>query len=195
MSNVVKYGLIAAAIGGVYLYGQFGDKSSAADIDLNVVLDVTSDTIYSYQERLGDTSKLDEDEAFAGLAKALEEGYNSAVPALHPEAIGVNARQDASLLAYQDTNANRSMDDGEPALFLIEIDGDQQRIIATGGNGEVKDHSFSGTSLLAGYMIGSMLGRQRAAGVSSQSLANKKPVSARTAAKARAGSGSHSRGK
>lgn len=89
------------------------------------------------------------------------------------------------------------MDQNEDALFLIEVDGENSRVIATSRSGAVNDHHFSGTSLLAGYLIGSMLSRQSAAGVNKSALANKQPVTAKAAAsaRARAGSGSHSSGK
>ena len=132
---------------------------------------------------------------FVGLAQRLETSYNSVQPPLHSTNISVVPRKDASLLAYEDKNANKDVDDGENALFLIEIAGEKSRIIATSRSGAVNDHHFSGTSLLAGYLIGSMLSRQRAAGVNSKQLASKQPVTAKAAARARAGSGSHSRGK
>ncbi len=87
------------------------------------------------------------------------------------------------------------LDDKEDLLFKIEIDGENARIIASSSSGAINEHNFSGTGLLTGYLIGSMLSRQGRAGVNTQALASKKPVTAATAARARAGSGSHSKGK
>ncbi|SMF61133.1 hypothetical protein SAMN02745866_03968 [Alteromonadaceae bacterium Bs31] len=198
MKSLIQYGLIAAVVGGYFLYSQFGGQSyTEDDIDLNAVLDVTVDTIYSFQESLDgqDQETLDEDNTFVEFSEVLQENYNSATPALHTASIGVMPRNDASLLAYEDVNQNNEMEESEPALFLVEIDGERSRVIASSRSGAVNDHHFSGTGLLAGYLIGSMMSRQRMAGVSSSSLANKKPITARAAAKARAGSGSHSKGK
>ncbi|WP_185234280.1 hypothetical protein [Teredinibacter franksiae] len=198
MNDLVKYGLIAAAIGGFYLYSEFGGQSyTEDDIDLDAVLDVTVDSIYAFQGTLDgvDHESLDADDTFLEFAAELQDNYNAAVPVLHTAAIGVAPGSDASLLAYEDLNANSIMDEGEDALFLVEIDGEQSRVIASSRSGAVNDHHFSGTGLLAGYLIGSMMSRQRMAGVTSSSLAQKKPVTARAAAKARAGSGSHSKGK
>jgi hypothetical protein len=198
MNDLVKYGLIAAAIGGFYLYSEFGGQSyTEDDIDLDAVLDVTVDSIYAFQGTLDgvDQESLDADDTFLEFAAELQDNYNAAVPVLHTAAIGVAPGSDASLLAYEDLNANSTMDEGEDALFLVEIDGEQSRVIASSRSGAVNDHHFSGTGLLAGYLIGSMMSRQRMAGVTSSSLAQKKPVTARAAAKARAGSGSHSKGK
>ena len=130
-----------------------------------------------------------------GFSKTLQANYNRAQPALYPGTIGVIPQSDASLLAYDDANFSQSYDEGEAKLFLIEIDGENSRIVASGRNGAVNDHHFSGTGLLTGYLIGSMLSRQRMAGVNPSKLANKKPATAKSAAKSRAGSGSHAKGK
>ena len=116
-------------------------------------------------------------------------------PPLHTAPITVVPRGDASLLAYEEKTGNTQMDEGDDALFLIEVDGENSRIIATSRSGAVNDHHISGTGLLAGYLLGSMLTRQRGAGVTSKSLASKQPRTAQQAARSRAGSGSHSRGK
>jgi len=198
MSNtVIKYGLIAAVLGGVYFFSNnsgTGTSYIEDDIDLNLALDITVDTLHAYDESMGG-QKPEGDAAFLGFAEELGTNYNLAQPPLYKSQIGVSPQQDASLLAFSDTNMNRTLDEGEEALFKIEIDGEQSRIIASSRSGEVNDHHFSGTSLLTGYLIGSMLSRQRSAGVTSKQLASKKPMTAKAAARSRAGSGSHSSGK
>lgn len=239
MNNFAKYGLIAAVIAGVYFFSNSNDTNSVKDdIDLNLVLDVTVDTLHAYQEKLDgpgsdgqspisqsnpdsqtnpdshssllvteatdpeeaavkpeSADTRDADAAFIGFAEALAVNYNKSQPAIYTGNIGVSPQTNASLVAFSDPNSNAEFDSDEEALFMIEIDGEKARIIASSRSGAVKDHSFSGTSLLAGYLIGSMLSRQRAAGVDPKSLSAKQPVTAGAAAKARAGSGSHSRGK
>ncbi len=198
MKSLIQYGLIALVVGGYFLYNQYGGQSYTEDeIDLNAVLDVTVDTIYSFQESLDgqDQESLDADNTFVEFSETLQTSYNSATPALFTGPIGVMPRNDASLLAYEDANQNGEMEEAEDALFLVEIDGERSRVIASSRSGAVNDHHFSGTGLLAGYLIGSMMSRQRMAGVTSSSLASKQPITARAAAKARAGSGSHSKGK
>jgi len=196
MSNtVIKYGLIAAVIGGIYLFSNNSGTSYVEDdIDLNLALDITVDTLHAYDESMGE-QKPEGDAAFLGFAEQLGTNYNLAQPPLYKSQIGVSPQADASLLAFSDTNMNRALDEGEEALFKIEIDGEQSRIIASSRSGAVNDHHFSGTSLLTGYLIGSMLSRQRGAGVTSKQLASKKPMTAKAAARSRAGSGSHSSGK
>ncbi len=198
--SIVKYVVIAAVIGGIYFSDRGGEDNYVEDdIDLNRVLDVTVDTLYTYQKKLDSAQgEPDADQAFLGFAEDLATDYNKAQPVIYDGTIGVMPQNDASLLAYDDANLNNDYDEGESLLFKIEIDGEKARIIASSRSGAVNDHSFSGTSLLAGYLIGSMLSRQSAAGVSSKSLANKKTVSSKQAAanaRARAGSGSHSKGK
>jgi hypothetical protein len=197
MSNtVIKYGLMAAVLGGVYLYSSNNSSPSFVEeeIDLNLALDITVDTLHSYSDSLGD-QKPEGDAAFLGFAETLGTNYNLAQPPLYKEQIGVSPEADASLMAFSDTNMNRTWEDGEAILFKIEIDGEQSRIIASSNSGAVNEHHFSGTSLLAGYLIGSMMSRQRGAGVTSKQLASKKPISSQAAARTRAGSGSHSTGK
>jgi hypothetical protein len=197
MSNtVIKYGLMAAVLGGVYLYSSNNSSPSFVEeeIDLNLALDITVDTLHSYSDSLGD-QKPEGDAAFLGFAETLGTNYNLAQPPLYKEQIGVSPQADASLMAFSDTNMNRTWEDGEAILFKIEIDGEQSRIIASSNSGAVNEHHFSGTSLLAGYLIGSMMSRQRGAGVTSKQLASKKPISSQAAARTRSGSGSHSTGK
>lgn len=192
--SIIKYGLIAAVIGWIYFSNSSSDTDYAKDeIDLNLVLDVTVETLHTVSENTPQDA--DADQAFIGLADALAVDYNKSQPAIYTSEIGVSPQVDSSLLAFADENNNKTLDENEVALFKIEIDGENARIIASSRSGAVNDHHFSGTGLIAGYLIGSMLTRQRAAGVSAKSLANKKTVTSRAAAKARAGSGSHSKGK
>lgn len=200
MNSILKYGLIAAIVGGFFLYSEYGSDGldySEEDVDLNAVLDVTIDTIHAYQKELGvaPQDELNADNVFIEFAGRLETSYNAATPALHSTRIGVSPLKDASVVAYEDPDNNREMGENEDALFIVEIDGENSRVIASSRSGAVNDHSFSGTGLLAGYLIGSMLSRQRVAGVDSKKLAGKKPITASAAARSRAGSGSHSRGK
>ncbi len=167
----------------------------ANDIDLNQVLDVTVETIYAFEENhpeLTGTQDSDPDGAFFQFSEDLAANYNAATPALYEgKQIGVIPQEDASLIAFDDTNGNADYDEGEDALYLIEVDGENSRVIATSRSGEVNDSRISGTGLLTGMLIGSMLSRQRASGANP---ASKKTQTAKQA-RSRAGSGSHSRGK
>ncbi len=198
MGNIAKYGIIAAVLAGFYFYSNSNTSDYVEDdIDLNAVLDVTVDTIYRYEDKMkvqGEGS-VDSDAAFVGFTEELGVNLNNALPAIYPGKIGISPQNDASVYAFDDKNANKIADEGELGLFIIEIDGENSRVIASSQSGAVNDHHFSGSGILTGLLIGSMLNRQRGAGVNSKSLAGKKPVTAKAAARARAGSGSHSKGK
>ena len=125
----------------------------------------------------------------------LASNYNRAQPALYDKTIGTSPQQDASVLAFEDTNQNQALDEGE------------KRFISRWGRWwetlelllQTKAARLTNTALVAPaysqvFLLGSMLNRQRASGASAK-VASKKPVTASQAARARAGSGSHSRGK
>ncbi len=195
MNNLIRYVPIAL-IAGYFLYNSFSSNDYVADdLDLNQVLDITVETIYAFE---GNNPSLDvnqegnEDAAFVKFSEDLETNYNAATPAIYQERITVAPQQDASLIAFVDADANGSFDSGDEGLYLIEIDGENSRVIATSGSGAVNDTRISGTGLLTGMLIGSMLSRQRASGANP---ASKKTQTAKQAARSRAGSGSHSRGK
>jgi len=201
MGNVGKYVMIGLVVAGIYFYSQSNTSEYVEDdIDLNAVLDVTVDTIYSYEDSIKDqgdysVDSVDSDAAFMGFAEELRINLNNAQPVIYTGQIGISPQNDASVYAFDDKNANKIADEGELGLFVIEIDGENSRVIASSQSGAVNDHHFSGTGILTGLLIGSMLNRQRGAGVNTKNLASKKPVTAKAAARSRAGSGSHSRGK
>lgn len=197
MKYLAKYWFVIAiaAFVGYSVLSNDGDNYVEDDIDLNKVLDVTVETLYQFNDATEAQAESDRnaDAAFIGFAEALEVNYNAAEPVIYAERISVQPNADSSLMAYVEKNGNAEYDSGsEEALFLIEIDGENARIIASSRSGAINDHRFSGTGLLAGYLVGSMLTRQRAAGASP---AHKTTRTAAQAARARAGSGSHSRGK
>jgi len=189
MKLISKSAIIGAAALTTILVGC---GPSEPELDLSAVLDVTANTLDTYAASLGDGTDIDPDDALIGLANELGTSYSAADPALYTGPVAVAAQADASLLAVHDANNNQEADMDEDPLWMIEIDGENSRLIATSKNGAIGEHRFSGTGLLAGYLIGSMLTRQRAAGANPSS---KQPRTAKQAARARAGSGSHSKGK
>ena len=168
--------------------------SSQVPPDLDKILDITSNTLLEFQDN---EAELKEEEAMKAFVAQLEQNLNSSNPVVHQGTIGIQLKEDGSLLGYDNPNNNEIKDSGESELFTIEIDSEKNRLIATDISGTSRDHHFSGTGLLAGLLIGHLLSRQRAAGVNPKSLANKTvtPKSSYQNARSRAGSGSHSRGK
>jgi len=195
MSNLIRY-LPIALIAGYFIYVNFSGPSYVEDdLDLNQVLDITVETIYAFEDKhpeLVGSEENSENGAFVQFSEDLAVNYNAATPAIYEGQIGVIPQQDASLLAFVDSDTNGNFDDGEDALYMIEVDGENSRVIATSRSGAVNDSRISGTGLLTGMLIGSMLSRQRASGANP---ASKKTQTAKQAARSRAGSGSHSRGK
>lgn len=210
MKKLLFYGVVIAVGAGIYLSSSNNssnkgstpkDSLVVSDIDLNRVLDITLNTIERVDAQSADLAG----DLYAGeklffiLANELSNSYSSATPKLDKQtngAIGVQPNSDGSLLAFQDENTNGNWDQevgNEDPIFLIEIDGQNSRIIATSRIGEVNQAGFSGSGFLTGMLIGNMLNRQSRAG-QTQAVSNKKPVSARQA-RARAGSGSYRVGK
>jgi len=158
MKILEKLSLVSVVATSVLLVGC---GPSTPDIDLAAVLDVTADTLESYQATV--TQDTDPDAMFLGLADELGRDYSAAEPALHSKAVVVLPQNDSSLLAIEDANNNQQADENEDPLWLIEIDGENSRLIATSKSGA--------------------------------NPANKQTRTAKQAARSRAGSGSHSKGK
>ncbi len=141
--------------------------------DLGQVLDRTEFTIVKYQEYLegqGITeASPDQVEEFRGF---LVEVLN-ADPKFYEETMGLNILQDAKFLGYADANANGQQDTGEGDLFTVEIDEENRRLIATDMTGNSTGLRFSGAGFIAGAIIGNMIARQRAAGVTPASFNNR----------------------
>lgn len=202
MNNKLKFTAMTFAT--IFAFGC--SSPDIHDIDLKQALNITVNSIYTFEEQYGETfstaaaqegnQEQASVEAFLNFSDFLQSEYNQAEPRLDDFSVGVWPQTDASLIAFSDINQNGEWDDaaGENALFMIEIDGENSRVIATSNSGAVDEYRVSGSGFLAGYLIGSLLTRQRVAGVNTSNLATKKPITA-AAARSRAGSGSYSRGK
>ena len=230
--------ILVIAVIGVVLYFVFAPSDNgtgaAPGIDLERVLDITADTLLRDDSEVppqndsransaadattgGDAAKEADAAAVAASTVALHDfrnqlqvAYNGAQPPLYSQPLGVAIDKDGKIVGYANPNVNTVQDSGEKTLFTIEVDGEKQRLIATDTSGQARDHGFSGSGLLTGMLIGSLLSRQSSAGIRPSSLANRKVSSssnyraARSAAASRAsaasarsrsGSGSHRSGK
>lgn len=90
----------------------------------------------------------------------------------------MDIQSDATFIGYADTNNNGVKDCDEGDIFTLEIDEENQRLIATDVAGNSTGLRFSGTGFVAGMLIGSLINRQRATGVSKSSF-NHRSVSSR----------------
>ncbi|MGF1455256.1 MAG: hypothetical protein ACFB6R_07745 [Alphaproteobacteria bacterium] len=176
--------------------------------DLTKVVERTETAMTEYQDYLTrngiEEAGPDELQQFETV---LVDSINSD-PRFYGNPIGVDVAQDGSVDGFKDTNANNEQDYGENALFKIEIDSANQRMIVTDlTTGNATGFPFMGaaTGFLAGALIGNLLSRQRSAGIQPSSFNNRSVQSpsqyanqrsaAQSQARSRARSGGPSRGK
>lgn len=184
----ILFALVAVVLVNMFLTGG-GTSESTAQLDR--VLGVASATAGDFES----TPDVNEDNAMDKFAIKFNDDLNAAQPPIHPTTLGTRARENGSLLSFDDLNANGKQDPGEDSLFMTEVDAENNKLIATNQE-ESRNSGFSGSGLLMGYMIGSMLSRQRATGTNpaARKTTAKGTRSAR-GARSRSRSGSHSRGK
>jgi hypothetical protein len=199
-----KYLLICAVIfGAIVLFNDDSPKEAnapiASSVDLNRVLDITLSEIEDFERAFGvmfesSDSSDSSDQALFMFAESLQVSYNEAIPALHSLPVAVAPLVDASLMVAEDLNRDGVVQDDEGNVWIVEIDGENSRIIATSWQGEVRESGFSGSGFLAGYLISSMLGRQSIHG-DPKAVARTQTRAPQQNVRARAGSGSHRSGK
>ena len=135
------------------------DQKKSATADLDRVLGVASDSMTKFEG----TEDVNKDNVMDKFSSAYQSNLNSAQPPLLPGTIGVTPDKDGSLLSFEDKNNNNIQDEGEKDLFKLEVDSENNRLVASSEE-EVRESGFSGSGLLMGMLIGNMLSRQRATG-------------------------------
>jgi hypothetical protein len=185
-------------------------NESVEVVDLNRVLDVMVDTLDQTQAKMGSEFQGNSEDPevrqqFMDNFNVLyAENLNAAK--LMSQPIGTSVQSDGSISGFIDPNQNMTMDGSEKQIFIVEIDSERNRLIATDTqHGYHRDHGFSMAGLATGMLIGHLLSRQRAAGISSSRFSNMNMSpknyhssalqSAKSSARAKAGSGSFSLGK
>lgn len=170
---VVKYGLIGLAIVGYLGYTSLqGSKPQAAD--LGSVLDRTDYALTNYQVSNADETV---DEAEMELFTGFMTDVMNAEQAFYAKPIGMTLGSDAVFTGFEDTNANRVRDDGEENIFTVEVDVENERLIATDVSGNSVHHRYSGSGLVTGLLIGRLLSRQSASGIRRGSFNNRRTTS------------------
>lgn len=191
-------------------------KKKAEVIDLNKVLDIMTATLdelketpvegvdinpASIQPIYNEDQKAEYTDIFVqAFAKKLNEAN------LMSTTIGVGMLNDGSVEGFVDANNNGSKDYSEKQLFTVEIDSERNRLIATDTQHQYRrDSHYRPSGLFMGYFLGSMLGRQMGAGITSSRYSNmrmnrpdyhKSAVNKATrSARARSSSGSFRSGK
>lgn len=169
--QIKSFGVIAiiAVVG----YSIFSSSSKEQTADLGQVLDRTEFTLVRYQEYLGEQGITEiNDEQMKEFTSVLTEVMNSE-PRFYGKPLGMEIQSDAVFLGYADANANGVQDEGEGKVFTVEIDEANNRLIATDVAGNSSGLRFSGTGFLAGALLGSLINRQRGAGIKANSFNNR----------------------
>ena len=185
--------LIAAAF-----FGRMNGGTQTAD--LGQALDRTEKGLNRYAAYIErqDLDKLSPREI--GELNAILTQEMNAPQRFYGTTIGVAMTQAASFLAYADKNSNRIMEQGEGQIFKIEIDNENRRLIATDMSGNATHSRISGSGFFTGMLIGSLMDRQRSAGIAPGSFNDRKSTPrssyrAPTSARMRARSGGIAGGK
>jgi len=77
--------------------------------------------------------------------------------------VGVSMTAGGEIIGFKDPNQNMIQDLDETKEFSVTIDPANNRLVASDNNGYHRPHSygFSPGGMMMGYMLGSMMGRQR----------------------------------
>ena len=77
--------------------------------------------------------------------------------------LGVSMAPGGEIIGFQDPNQNMVQDMGESKEFSVTIDVANSRLVASDNHGYHRPHGygFSPGGMMMGYMLGSMMGRQR----------------------------------
>ena len=142
-------------------------------VDLGQVLDRTEMAIngfqsYAEQEGVEELSNADM-QTFRSFLGGV---YNSE-PRFYDRPMGVSLEEDGSFLGFVDANMNDVQDAGEDDLFTVEIDAENERLIATDMAGQSSGLRFSSGGFLTGLIVGRMLSRQSSAGIARGSFNNR----------------------
>ncbi len=97
----------------------------------------------------------------------------NALPLLSGTHVTVLEMPDGALGGFDDANKDGAKDAAENTLFTLEIDSERSRLIATDTqHGYRRDGTYRGGGFITGMLIGSMMNRQSAAGITSARYAN-----------------------
>ncbi len=177
--NVVIVGVILFGVYAVFLSGPSGPQTA----DLGEVLDRTEFAVTQFEGFAQENQVKTLDDAQMGQFTEFLTLVLNSDPRFYDKTLGMELQPDASFIGFADDNADMVRDAAEAKLFTLEIDGENQRLIATDETGTGAHRGFSGTGLLAGVLLGNLLSRQSAAGVQPGAF-NNRQTTARSAYKA-----------
>ncbi|MBV1866319.1 MAG: hypothetical protein KUG69_00205 [Marinosulfonomonas sp.] len=187
-----KYKGILVIFGLVLAYFMFFGSSKVQTADLGQVLDRTDFALKSYQEHATEQGFAEiGDEQMAEFTEFYTAVLNSD-PQFYDGTLGLTVQEDASFLGFADANANGIQDEKEGKVFTVEVDSENERLIATDVSGNSTGLRLSGSGFLTGMLIGNLISRQGRAGVRPGSF-NSRAVGSRTSYKAPSSARSSSR--
>lgn len=167
----IIYGVIGIAVLG-FLFSEQGGTSKPK-INLTEVLNRSTIAMERFDKYLKENNiEKATDQHLEQLNTFIQKVMN-ADPQLHEGQIAMRLGKDAKFSGVDDANGDGTADTDESLLFTVELDEQNKRMIATDFTGTGTHRGFSGMGFIAGALIGSMLGRQRAAGVTPSSFANR----------------------
>lgn len=180
------------AVGGFVAYSVLVADRSGQSADLGQVLDRTVYALETYDGYMKENQIADFGENdMAEFTEFYAEVMN-VDPRFYGETLGLAYTRKASFVGYADANENGVRDEAEDDVFTVEIDSANNRLIATDATGAASDYHFSGAGVMAGVLLGSMINRQRRAGVAPNSF-NSRVTTPRSAYSAPASARSRSR--
>ena len=171
--------------------GSDNRNTSSLD-DLNKALDVASSTMDTFE---GNGDKVNKDNAMDVFSSDYASNLNKDQALAHLAPMGVKPEADGSFTSYADTNNNQIKDADEKSLFKLEVDAENNRLIASSENGVSEQPRMGmGTGFLMGMLMSNMMSRQRATGAN-PAARKATPRRAAPSARSKSGSGSHASGK
>jgi len=168
-------------------------------LDINGVMDRTIDAMVDFAAEAEESgASLRDDQMIPAFGPKLLSALNSR-PKVFTGRLGLIANSDASFKGFDDPNKNNQQDEGEQHLFTLEIDAENERLIATDFSNNTYGTKFR-DGQYHGFFFVWVSRRQTAAGIGPNRFAGRnidtrmKPV--RTASsKGRGGRGRSARSK
>jgi hypothetical protein len=133
-----------------------------SNIDLDRAVGITVDTFARVEKTIEGRPRTANSavEVLSLLSSELAIALNAVSPPLYEGPIGVSPLANSSLLAFEDRDRNGTRDKyNEDALFLIEIDGENHRIAATGRLGVVSEREIAATRIFKRFLSRNMSDR------------------------------------
>jgi len=150
----------------VNLFSGSDDDEEVKVVDLDVVLD----SFIEVADGMPSSELETEGEGSAGLGPLFVKKYAAKlqeVDLFEGETVGIGYTKSGAFVGFADESKDGLMDEDERAIFTVEVDAEQSRLIATDlENSYHRDGSYrAGSGFLTGFLIARMVSGQRSSGV------------------------------